>query len=376
MARRIALTALVLLLTVGVLAGIKGMQFSALAAQGKSFVPPAEAVTVAPVKVDHWQPIVNAVGSVAAVQGVMVSADASGTVREIEFESGAVVQRGTPLIELDNASERAELLAAQARAELAKVNLDRTRHLIEAGASAAAALDTAAAEAKQAQAQVGSLRATLAKKSVRAPFTGRLGIRQVSLGEFVANGDPIVSLQQFDPIHVDLSLPQQWLLRLAVGQTVQITSDALADKPITGTLTTINPDVDPKTRNVPLQATLRNHEGRLRPGMFVDVSVLFPEKKRVLIIPVTAVIYAPYGDSVFVVERARSTTERQPRHSVRQQFVRLGETRGDFVSVESGLQPGLRVVTSGAFKLRPGTAVDIRDELAPDARLSPKPTDS
>jgi membrane fusion protein (multidrug efflux system) len=373
MARRIALTALALVLVVGVLAGIKGLQISALASQGKSFVPPPEAVTAAPVAVDHWQPILTAVGTVVAAQGVTVSAEAPGVVREIAFDSGDVVRHGAPLIEIDSATERAELLAAEARAQLATANLARTRRLLEVGANAAADLDAAIAEAKQAEAQVASIRAVLAKKSVRAPFTGRLGIRQVSLGEFVADGAPIVSLQQFDPIHVDLSLPQQWLARLQAGQAVQISSDSLAGAPMRGTLTTINPDVDPATRNVGLRTTLRNPDGRLRAGMFVDVTVVFPEKRRVLTIPSTAVLYAPYGDSVFIVEPARKG---QRGHVVRQQFVRLGETRGDFVAVTSGLQAGQQVVTSGAFKLRPGAAVDIRSELAPEAELAPKPTDT
>jgi membrane fusion protein (multidrug efflux system) len=376
MARRVALTLLALLAVVAVLGGIKGLQISALAAQGKSFVPPPEAVTAAPVKVEHWQPAVTSVGTAAAVQGVTVSAETSGVVRKIAFDSGAVVRRGDLLIEIDQASERAELAAASARAELATANLGRTHHLLEVGANAAADLDSAVAEEKQARAQQATVRAQLAKKTVRAPFAGRLGIRQVNLGEFVADGAPIVSLQSFDPIHVDFSLPQQWLGRLAPGQSVQVSAEGLPGKPLGGTLTTINPDVDPETRNVALQATLDNPEGRLRPGMFVDARVVFPEKQRVLTVPATAVVYAPYGDSVFIVEKARAAKKGLAGYTVRQQFVRLGETRGDIASVASGLSPGQRVVTSGAFKLRPGMPVDVRSELAPEAELSPKPTDS
>jgi membrane fusion protein (multidrug efflux system) len=376
MVRRVALTLLALLVVIAVLGGIKGLQFSALAKQGKSFVPPPEAVTAAPVKVDHWQPAVTSVGTVAAVQGVTVSAESSGVVRKIAFDSGAVARRGDLLIEIDQSSERAELSAASARAELAAANLDRTHHLLAVGANAAAALDTAVAEEKQARAQVATVRAALAKKTVRAPFSGRLGIRQVNLGEFVADGAPIVSLQSFDPIHVDFSLPQHWVERLAPGQRVEVSAEGFSGKTPSGTLTTINPDVDPETRNVALQATLTNPEGRLRPGMFVDARVVFAEKKRVLTVPATAVVYAPYGDSVSVVEKARAKGKGQPGYTVRQQFVRLGETRGDIASIASGLSPGQRVVTSGAFKLRPGMPVDVRSELAPDAELSPKPTDS
>jgi membrane fusion protein (multidrug efflux system) len=374
MARRIALTVLALLVVIGVLAMIKGLQFTALAAQAKTAAPPPEAVTADEVKVDHWQPTVSAVASIAAVQGVTVSAEASGVVRKIAFESGSIVRRGELLVEIDPQSELAELQAARARAQLGEANLKRTRRLLEVGARSEADYDAAQAEAAQANAQTQTIRAALDKKRIRAPFAGRVGIRQVNLGEFVSDGAPIVSLQSFDPVYVDFALPQQWLSRLAVGQRVEIAGEAVGTERFAGTLSTINPEVDPQTRNVSLRATLRNPNGRLRPGMFVEANVVFPEKQRVLTIPATAVIYAPYGDSVFAIETRTTAGKRE--HVVRQRFVRLGETRGDIVAVASGLEQGELVVTSGAFKLRTGTAVDVRDELAPDAELNPKPTDS
>jgi len=377
LARKIAITVLALVAVVVVLGGIKGLQISALIAQGKSFAPPPEAVTATTVKTDDWEPTLTAVGSVVAAQGVTVSAEASGVVRKIAFESGAVVRQGALLVQLDTATEQAELASAEAAANLKKVTLDRNKQLLESGAIAKAALDTAEAEARQTQAQVNTIRAGIAKKTIRAPFSGRLGIRQVNLGEFVNSGAPIVSLHSFDPILVDFALPQQHLSTMKTGQTVRVTTDAFPGEEFTATLTAINPNVDTATRNVRMQASLSNPEGRLRPGMFVDVTAVFPDRKPVLAIPAKAVIYAPYGDSVYVIEEQRSKKDNgKTTLVVRQQFVRLGETRGDMVAVISGLKDGQRIVTSGAFKLRPGAEVAIHNKLAPKSQLAPNPTDS
>lgn len=377
MARKIAITVLALVVVVIVLGGIKGLQISALIAQGKSFAPPPEAVTATTVKTEDWEPTLTAVGSVVAAQGVTVSAEGSGVVRKIAFESGAVVRQGALLVQLDTATEQAELASAEAAATLKKLTLERNQKLLESGAIAKAALDTAEAEAQQTRAQVNNIRASIAKKTIRAPFSGRLGIRQVNLGEFLNSGAPIVSLQSFDPILVDFSLPQQHLSTVKTGQTVRVTTDAFPGEEFTAKLTAINPDVDTATRNVRMQASLSNPEGRLRPGMFVDVTAVFPTRKPVLSVPATAVIYAPYGDSVYVIEEQRSKKDKaKTTLVVRQQFVRLGETRGDMVSVLSGLKDGQRIVTSGAFKLRPGAEVAIHNKLAPKSQLSPNPTDS
>jgi membrane fusion protein (multidrug efflux system) len=243
--------------------------------------------------------------------------------------------------------------------QLREANLKRSGRLLEVGAQAPAELDSAQAEARAAEARARSVRTAIAKKTIRAPFSGRLGIRQVQLGEFLDTGAPIVSLQSFDPIYVDFTLPQRELPKLATGQSVQVTTDAFAGERFAGKITTIHPELDPETRNVQLQATLANAKG-----------------KRVLTVPATAVIYAPYGDSVFVVERKLIKARGRVGDVARQQFVRLGETRGDIVSVVSGLKPGERVVTSGAFKLRTGTEVAIQRGMAPDAKLAPNPKDT
>lgn len=381
MARKIAITVFALIGVVVVLGGIKGLQISELIAQGKSYTPPPEVVTVSKVNYEHWAPALTAIGSVVASQGVTVSAEGSGTVRRIAFESGAVVRQGTLLVTLDTATEQAELASAEATATLKKLTLERTQRLFDTGAVAKAALDTAQAEATQSQAQVNNIRSIIAKKTIRAPFSGRLGIRQVNVGEFLNAGAPIVSLQSFDPILIDFSLPQQHVATVKTGQTVYVTSNAFAGKEFKAELTAVNPDVDVSTRNVRMQATLSNPEGQLRPGMFVDVKIMFSEPKKVLTVPATAVIYAPYGDSVFVVEKGtgkevNGATQDPHKLFARQQFVRLEETRGDMVAVLSGLKEGQQVVTSGAFKLRPGTEVKVSQVGSAKPHTVSTPSDS
>ncbi|MCB9666767.1 MAG: efflux RND transporter periplasmic adaptor subunit [Myxococcales bacterium] len=362
MARKIAITVLGLLVLVAVLGGIKALQISALIAQGKSFEPPPEAVSVEKVAKEEWEPTLTAIGSLVAAQGVTISAETSGAVRKIAFESGAVVRQGALLVKLDTAQEQAELASAEALAKLKTLTLERNKQLLASGAISKAAMDTASAEAQQSEAQVNNIRAVIAKKTIRAPFSGRLGIRQINLGEFLNPGTPIVSLQSFDPILIDFALPQQYVGTVKSGQTVRVTSDAFPGEEFTATLTAINPFVDAATRNVRLQATLSNPEGRLSPGMFVDVAIVFESNHEALTIPVTAVLFAPYGDSVFLVERPQESEKKHKKKAhiiVHQQFVRLGETRGDRVVVLSGLKEGQEIVSRGAFKLRPNATITI-----------------
>jgi membrane fusion protein (multidrug efflux system) len=376
MIKKILITVFGLLLVLGALGGIKALQIGTLIAAGKSMTPPPEAVTTAEVRADSWESTFNAVGSFAAVQGVTLGAEVAGTVSRIDFESGADVPAGAVLVELDTSVEQAELRAAEATADLALLNLQRARELREKNTNSQADLDGAEAQSKQAAAQVETIRATIAKKRITAPFAGRTGIRQVNLGQFLAVGAPVVSLQSLDPIFVNLSLPQQRLGRISVGLEARVTTDAHDGRVFSGKVTAINPDLDAATRSVKLQVTLPNAEGLLRPGMFGTVSVVLPEKTESLVIPATAVLYAPYGDTVFVVEDRKNETSGEVSKVVRQQFVRLGAVRGDFVAVVSGLKAGEVVVSSGVFKLRNNAEVSIHNELAPDARLEPKPSDS
>ena len=376
MTKKIILTILGLLLLAGALAGLKLLQFQTMAAQGAKFVPPPETVTTAEVKADRWQPTLTAIGSVTAVQGVTVSAETSGTVKTIAFESGATVKAGEVLVELDTAIEQAQLRSATASADLARANLDRARDLRAKNLVSAADFDAAEAQAKQTIAQLDNLRAVLAKKTIRAPFAGRLGIRRVNLGQFLDNGAAIVSLQSLDPVYVDFALPQRYLAQLRTGMTVQITTDAFPQQTFAGKLTAISPEVDSVTRNVRLQATLANLDDRLQPGMYVEVTAVLPDAESVLMIPATAVLYAPYGDSVFLIEEKRDEKTGAVGKVLNQKFVRLGPARGDFVVVTSGLEAGQAVVSTGVFKLRNGMNVVVDNTLAPQPQLAPKPPNS
>ncbi len=362
-----------LLVLIGFLAGTKVRQFSAMGAAGAAMVPPPEAVTAALVEEASWDGAIEATGSLAAVQGVTVGAEVPGKVEKIFFSAGATVAAGDPLVQLDISTETAQLRAAEATAELAKLNLDRARVLRAQGTNSAAELDLADAQAKQASASADSIRAVIAKKTIRAPFAGRLGIRLVNIGQILKDGEAIVTLQTLDPIFVNFSVPQQRLAQLAVGTAVRVTSDALPGDSVEGKITAIAPEVDPVTRNVRVQATLANQGEHFRPGMFAAVNVVLPATGKKLIIPSTAVLYAPYGDSVFVIEEKRNDKSGQTQKVIRQQFIRLGAARGDFVAVTDGLKAGEEVVTTGAFKLRPGIAVKVDNKLAPEMKLNPTP---
>lgn len=365
-----------ILVIVGGLAGIKGMQIMALIASGENYAPPPESVTTAEAEVALWQPRIKAVGSVEAVQGVLASSEIPGTVVEIAFRSGRQVEPGDLLVRLDTSIEDAQLAAAQANLELAELSLKRARELRESRSNSQADLDAALATQKGMEAQVRNVEALIAKKTVRAPFAGRLGIRQVDLGQFIGSGEPIVSIQSFEPIYVDFWMPQQNLSRLAVGQKVEVIADTAPDNVQMGELTTISPEVNPTTRNVRCRATFPNADGILRPGMFAEALVILPDEDPVLSIPATSVIYAPYGNSVFVVSEDPDESGQDGLLIATQKFVRLGERRGDFVAVVSGLEEGDTVVSTGAFKLRNGAKVAVYNDLAPEASLDPTPADS
>jgi membrane fusion protein (multidrug efflux system) len=364
-----------LFVLVGALGGVKAAQIGTMIKSGEGFAMPPEAVTSAPVRADEWQPARTAIGSLVAVRGVTLSAELPGMVREIAFDSGTSVRRGALMVRFDTSTEEAQLAAAQAEASLASLNLQRARSLRQGEANTQADLDQAEARMKQAEAAVATLQATIAKKTVRAPFDGRVSIRQVELGQVVGPGTPIATLQSVDPILAEFSLPQQALAAVKLGQAVRMQTDAFVNAAWDGQVTTINSEVDPATRNVRMRATFPNPGGTLRPGMYVNVRVLGDVKQPVLLIPATAVLYAPYGDSVFLIEDGKAP-DGKPTQVARQKFVRLGERRGDLVAVASGLEAGQTVVSSGAFKLRPGTAVVVQNDLAPDARLAPTPSEN
>ena len=370
---------IVMLLAVAVFLGgigtVKFRQIQAGMAMAASFQPPPEAVTTTVAHQDEWPASLSAIGTVDAVRGVTVSADLSGIVESISFESGHPVAAGTVLVRLDTKQEQAQLAAAESQRDLAKLNLERARELAGQGVIAQSELDRTSAEYKQAVAKVGEIRATIERKQIRAPFAGVLGIRQVNLGQFLNGGDPVVALQAIDPVYVNFSVPQQDLGQLRIGAEVSIASEGLAGALPTGRITAIDSVVNEATRNIEVQATLANPGGRLRPGTFVKAQVAVGTSQTVVALPASAISYAPYGDSVFVVGDLDGPGGKNYR-GVRQQFVKLGGARGDQVAVVSGLKAGDEVVTSGAFKLRTGAAVHVRNETLPANETAPKPEDN
>lgn len=362
-----------LLVVAGPLFLIKKRQFTAMQEAGASMVTPPTTVNAVPAKQESWGTSLSAPGSLDAVQGVTVATEVSGKVVKLAFEPGATARAGDILVQLDVSTEEANLRAAESTAALAMANLERIRSLHKSGITSPAELDASDAASKQAAAQAQSIRATIAKKTIRAPFGGRLGLRQVNLGQILREGDPIATLQTLDPIYVNFSLPQQNLSQIAPGTVVRVTSDAAPGATFDGKINAISPEVDPATRSLRLQATIANGEEKLRPGMYASVQVVMPTETPVLMIPATSVIYAPYGASVFIIDEKRDEKNGESFLVLRQQFIRLGGARGDFVNVVDGLKAGENVVTSGVFKLRPGTRVVIDNKLSPGTDLAPKP---
>jgi membrane fusion protein (multidrug efflux system) len=373
MFKKIVVTVLGIAVIAGTLIGIKMMQFKSMGDAAAHMVVPPETVTAAAVSEDTWPNLVIATGSVAAMQGVTIGAETPGKVVKIAFESGQLVKKGDVLVQLDVSTEEAQLRAAEATGALAKANLVRSTDLLEKQAISQSDFDLVDAQAKQAEAQIQNVKAVIAKKTIHAPFDGRLGLRLVNLGQILSEGAPIATLQTLDPVYVNFSLPQQRLPLIQPGGLVRVTTDAAPGAVFEGKINAISPEVDTATRNIRVQATIANVGEKLRAGMFANVQVVLPSAEKVLSIPATSVLYAPYGDSVFVIVSKKDEKSGQTQQVLEQKFVRLGEARGDFVAVETGLKAGDQVVTSGVFKLRPGTAVVIDNKLAPQAKLTPTP---
>lgn len=370
---KVSLGILAVLLVIG---GIKGLQIRAMMAGDGVGGPPPESVASADVVQKDWQPVLRAVGSIAPVQGAMLSAELPGIVAEIAFKNGAEVKRGDLLVRIHATQEEAQLRAAEADANLAKADLERARDLLARSVISQAELDNAEAKYKQQMAAVDNMKGRMEKLTVRAPFDGKAGIRVVNIGQTVNAGQPVVALQSIDPVYADFTLPQQRLSELSEGLDVVVRTDAFPDRRFDGKLTALNSMIDPVTRNVTLQATLANPEQLLKPGMFAKVEVLLPQKKQTLVIPATAVVYAPFGDSVYVIENKPDPKTKKETTMVRQQFIRIGETRGDFVGVTTGLKPGEKVVSAGVFKLRNGMQVQIKEDVAPKPEENPRPADA
>ena len=378
MIKKISLIVLAILAALAIvfaLGGIKFFQVRKAIVQYGSFSPPPQVVTSLIAKEEEWVPALRAVGSTAAVQGVTVSTDEPGIVQKINFESGQTVKVGDLLVQLEVSQEEAQLRSAEAQMRLAGANLARQQNLLKGRVSSQADYDTAQAQYDQAVAKVEEVKALINKKTIRAPFSGVLGIRAVNLGQYLQSGAPVAPLQSLDPIYVNFWLPQQNLGQIAAGQTVQVRADGLPNVQFEGKINAVDAIVDEATRNVRVQATLPNPQGLLRPGMFVNTELPLASNSSHIVLPATAIQYAPYGDMVYVIQEIKGPDGKQYR-GVQQRVVKVGESRGDRVAILSGINPGEEVVTSGVFKLRPGIHVQVNNSIEPANSESPNPEDT
>ncbi len=374
MARRMILMLSVVVVLLTALGFTKFRQIES-AVHASAFQPPPEAVTSIVAQKEQWPATMNAIGTIEAVHGVMVSADLPGTVARINFDSGKPVREGEVLVELDTRQERAQLASLEAQRDLARLNFGRMQQLVNEGVISRMDYDQATAQQKATEANVAEIRATIERKTIRAPFSGILGIRKVNLGQYLPAGSPVVSNQSLNPIYVNIGVPQQAAAQVQVGRKLRVTAEDAAGAVFTGSVTAIDSEVDENTRNIQVQATLSNPEGKLRPGMFVQVEIPLGASRLVIALPASAINYAPYGDSVFVITDLKDP-KGQTYRGVRQQFVKVEGSRGDQVAVVSGLNPGDEVVTSGVFKLRNGAAVQVNNKVQPGDSPAPKPEDS
>lgn len=332
-----------------------------------------------------WDNRLEAVATLVPVNGAELTTEAAGIVQAIHFESGARVAKGALLVSLDTANERGDLKRLRAQAQLAELNRKRREQLFKLEAISKSDYDAAVAEANAAQAAVEAQAGRLAQKEIRAPFAGQLGIRKVNVGQYVAAGTPIVSLQSLDPIDADFSLPEQYTGVVQPGYQVTVAVDAYPDRMFSGEILAVEPRVDVATRNFGLRARLPNQELLLRPGQFGRVVLQLPGAREVIAVPRTAVSYNSYGTSVFVVQKKKPAENAavdtpvasgQPPATdleVVQRFVRIGDSRGDYVAVTDGLKLGEQVATSGLLKLRNQQPVIINNDISPDTQLAPRP---
>lgn len=366
MNKRVVLTAAIALAVFAAIFGYKFYSVRQMMAAMAGTKPPPVTVSAASVREETWPNTIQAVAALKSFRGIVVKTELEGAVREIAATSGSVVAAGAPLVRLDTSVEGAQLAGLEAQAHLAEINLGRARELRANGTNTPNDLDTAETTLQQTRSAVAQLKATIAKKSIVAPFAGRLGIVQVYPGQFLSKGDALVVLESTDPIYVDFSLPQQEIARIAAGQTVRLSVDAFPDRPFEGKIVAISPRLDDATRSIDIRAELPNSDEALRAGMFARVQVLLAASEHSAVIPSAAIVHNPYGETVYVIAEG----------AVQQRFIKTGSSRGDLTQVRSGLKVGDQVVTSGQIKLRNGAAVKIDNSAAPQANPAPKPVES
>lgn len=356
MIKRLLLTLAALIVVFGGIFGWKYYQLQQMQAR-MSQPPPPATISSATVTSEQWQPTLDAVGSLVAAQGVFVNNEVPGHVSAIRFESGEAVEAGEPLVQLEDSSDRAELDGLIAEQHLAELQYQRTKTLFDKHTVSRAEYDDARAKLESAQASVVAKQALIKKKTVRAPFSGKLGIRKVNLGQYLAPGSQIVLLQQVDPIYADYSLPERFYEQVSVEQKIELTVQAYPDRVFSGRITALDPGIDPGTRSVRVRAKLENPGGLMRPGMFVQIKTLLPERRDVLTVPRTAVTYNPYGDAVFVISK------QDGQMVVKIRTIETGDARGERVEVVNGLEAGEKVVAAGTVKLRNGQSVQIDNSV-------------
>ena len=375
MKRQVFIAGVLTLIVVAALGAVKALQIKKAIAEGKNRkMPPASVTSFAAMTVE-WPLEHNAVGELAPVQGAVLAAEELGRVTTISFESGSAVRQGQVLVDLDTSVEAAQLQAAQAALELSALELKRQRALRSNNANAVSDLDKADAAHRAAVADVEHLKARVERKRIIAPFAGVTGARLVNEGQVIPPGTPVVSLQSLDKLYLNFSTPQRVIGSLRPGLAVQFRVDAFPQRDFSGTLTTVEPAVDAKTRNIGLQATVENQDGSLRPGMFADVKVLLPKTETLTVIPAAGVSFAPYGDTVYLIEEMKGP-DGSAYLGARPQTVKLGRRRGDLIAVLSGVKAGDQIVSSGTFKLMPGAPVLVNNTVSPGTETNPQPADS
>jgi membrane fusion protein, multidrug efflux system len=375
MAKRLILMLLVVGALLAGLGFVKYRQIETAIAAGSSFAPPPTSVTTVVAKRETWPSTLAVIGTAAAIQGVTVSADLPGTVDKIHFESGRSVHEGDILVELDTRQERAQLANLEAQRDLAHIQYGRSEQLVKAGVISKSEYDNATAQQKATEAQVGDIKAAIARKNIHAPFSGMLGIRQISLGQYLAAGQSIVSLQSLNPIYVNFGVPQQDAPMMGIGRNLRVTSTDLPGIVFSGKITALDSVINEQTRNIQVQATFQNPGGKLRPGMYVQVELPLGKPRDVIPLPASAINYAPYGDSVYVVTDLKDQKGKTYR-GVKQQVVKVEGSRGDQVAVISGINPGDEVVSSGVFRLRNAAPVQVNNSVKPGNDPNPKPDES
>jgi len=375
MTKRMILMLVVVGVIFGAIFGFQAFKAKMIKQFMASMKMPPVTVTAMKAELQPWQPQLSAVGSLRAVHGIDVTSEIGGLVRAVLFKSGDEARVGQVLVQLNADADIGLLRSLEASAELARIVYDRDQEQFKIQAISQATLDADAANLKGKEAQVAEQAAVVEKKTIRAMFDGKLGINFVNPGQYVNPGDKIVTLQSLDPIYVDFFLPQQYLSRVKIGQTVTVTTDAVPGRTFEGRITAVNPKVDTDTRNVQIEATIANAKHELLPGMYGSVTVESGAVEQYLTLPQTAVTFNPYGESVYIIEDGGKGPDGHPLLTVKQTFVTVGETRGDQVAILKGINPGETVATSGQLKLKNGSAVIIDNTIQPSNNPAPNPVD-